>query len=47
MKKITLELVLKALKTGQPAVEVDPEIAKQALIPLERMLAIGAGIVIN
>ncbi|MCK5879904.1 MAG: quinolinate synthase NadA [Holophagae bacterium] len=47
MKKITLELVLEALKTGRPAVEVDPETAKQALIPLKRMLAIGAGIAIN
>ena len=47
MKKITLELVLEAIETGKHAVEVDPATAKQAIIPLKRMLAIGAGISVN
>ena len=40
MKMNTLEKVYKALKYGNPEVEVDPEIAKEAVKPIERMLAL-------
>jgi len=40
MKMNTLEKVYKALKYGKPEVEVDPEIAKEAVKPIERMLAL-------
>jgi len=40
MKMNTLEKVYKALKYGKPEVEVDPEIAKKAVKPIERMLAL-------
>ncbi len=42
MKKITLEKVLKSLETMQPVVEVDPVVSAKALVPIQRMLAIGA-----
>ncbi len=47
MKKITIDKVLKALETGEHVVKVDSVIAKRALIPLERMLEIGADIDVN
>ena len=40
MKMNTLEKVYKVLKYGKPEVEVDPEIAKEAVKPIERMLAL-------
>ncbi len=43
MKKITLENVLEVLETGENVVNVNPVTANRAMIPLERMLAIGAG----
>jgi len=39
--------VLEAIETGKHAVDVDPVTATKAIIPLERMLAIGAGISVN
>ncbi len=47
MKKITLNTVLDALKLEQNKIVVDPAIAEQALIPLERMLAIGTAATSN
>ena len=38
MKKNTLEKIYNALKYGWPSVEVDPQIAKEAVKPIERML---------
>lgn len=38
MKMNTLQKIYDALKNGQPAVEVDPEIAELAVKPIERML---------
>ena len=38
MKKKTLEKIEKILLEGGDELEVDDEIAKKALIPLERML---------
>lgn len=38
MKLNTLEKVYKALQDEQPLVSVDPEIAKKAIVPIERML---------
>lgn len=43
MKKITLKNLLKALETLSPVVEIDPEIAEKARIPIERMVNIGRG----
>lgn len=34
----TLEKVARALRTEQPEINVDPEIARRALRPIERML---------
>ncbi|NOZ13275.1 MAG: quinolinate synthase NadA [Acidobacteria bacterium] len=42
MKKITLNNVLEVLETGRNSIHVDPITAKQAMIPLSRMLSIGA-----
>jgi quinolinate synthase len=42
MKKITLEKVYRSLVTMEPVVTVDPDVASKALLPIERMLAIGA-----
>lgn len=39
MKMNTLEKVYKALRDGKPEIEVDPEVAAKALLPIERMLA--------
>ena len=38
MKLNTLEKVLKCLRTEQPAIEVDTEVARKAIRPIERML---------
>ncbi|MDE7096560.1 MAG: quinolinate synthase NadA [Muribaculaceae bacterium] len=38
MKMITLEKLRDALRDGKPEIHVDPEIAKKALKPIERML---------
>lgn len=38
MKRITLPKILEALKTEQPEVVIDPELAKRALIPVNKML---------
>ncbi len=40
MKKNSLEKVYNALKYGWPTVEVDPKIAREAVKPIERMLAL-------
>lgn len=38
MKRVTLDKVLKVLKEGSNQVEVDPELSKASMRPLERML---------
>ncbi|MDE5840732.1 MAG: quinolinate synthase NadA [Muribaculaceae bacterium] len=38
MKMITLEKLRDALRDGKPEIHVDPEVAKKALKPIERML---------
>lgn len=38
MKRITLPKILKALQTGGPTIEVDPEVSRQARIAVDRML---------
>ena len=43
MKKTTLDRLWTALDTEGPEIFVDPETAKQARIPLERMIAVGTG----
>ncbi|MGQ9583733.1 MAG: quinolinate synthase NadA [Thermoplasmatota archaeon] len=43
MKKITLEAVLRALRTLEPRVVLPPEIMERARGPIERMLAMGRG----
>lgn len=40
MKKITLDKIIQALETGSPAVSLKEEFMKQALLPMERMLAL-------
>ena len=40
MKMITLEKLRDCLRDGKPEIKVDPEIAKKALLPIERMLAL-------
>ncbi|MBI1363735.1 MAG: quinolinate synthase NadA [Proteobacteria bacterium] len=40
MKRITLPKILDALLTLSPAVEVDPELAARARLPIDRMLAV-------
>ena len=42
MKLITLEKIYKSLKFEEPEITVDPLIAKQALVPIRRMLEISA-----
>lgn len=41
MKKLTLEHVLSALKTGQEEIILPEDIMKKALLPIERMIAVG------
>jgi len=41
MKRNTLEKLRDCLRTLQPRVELDEELVRQALVPLERMLALG------
>jgi len=41
MKKLTLEHVLSALKTGREEIILPDEIMKKALLPIERMIAVG------
>jgi len=43
MKKITLDSVLESIKTKEPIVEVDEEMAVKAIKPLRRMVDIGRG----
>ena len=38
MKKITLQSVIKSLESLAPEVEIDLELGKKALKPLEKML---------
>jgi quinolinate synthase len=38
MKMNTLEKVYNCLKTESPQIEIDPQIAKEAVKPIERML---------
>ncbi len=40
MKMITLEKLRDCLRDGKPEIEVDPEVAKKAIRPIERMLAL-------
>jgi quinolinate synthase len=40
MKLNTLQNVYDCLKNESPAIEIDPEIAKEAVKPIERMLAL-------
>jgi quinolinate synthase len=40
MKMNTLQKVYDCLKNESPAIEIDPEIAKEAVKPIERMLAL-------
>ncbi len=40
MKMITLEKLRDCLRDGQPEIEVEPEVAKKAIRPIERMLAL-------
>jgi quinolinate synthase len=40
MKLNTLQKVYDCLKNESPAIEIDPEIAKEAVKPIERMLAL-------
>ena len=40
MKMITLEKLRDCLRDGKPEIQVDPEVAKKALRPIERMLAL-------
>ena len=42
MKKITLSNILESLRTLEPRVEVDPDVAARARLSVERMLAVGA-----
>ena len=42
MKKLTVDKVIRAIKNNENQVEVDKEISKRALIPLKRMLELGA-----
>ncbi|MDE5814581.1 MAG: quinolinate synthase NadA, partial [Muribaculaceae bacterium] len=40
MKMITLEKLRDCLRDGKPEIQVDPEVAKKAIRPIERMLAL-------
>ena len=40
MKKNTLQKIYNTLKYGWPSVEVDPEIAREAVKPIEKMLSL-------
>ena len=40
MKKNTLQKIYNTLKYGWPSVEVDPEIARDAGKPIEKMLSL-------
>lgn len=42
MKRITLPKILKALQTGGPTVEVDPEVARRAKVAVDRMLELSS-----
>jgi len=41
MKRITLPLILRALQTMSPAIEIPEDVSRRARISLERMLAVG------
>jgi quinolinate synthase len=41
MKMITLPKLRDALRDLKPVVKVDPELAKRARVPIDRMVAIG------
>jgi quinolinate synthase len=41
MKMITLPKLRDALRDLRPVVKVDPELAKRARVPIDRMVAIG------
>jgi quinolinate synthase len=41
MKKNTLEKAVAALETLSPEISLDDEVRKRALVPIERMLALG------
>jgi len=41
MKMITLPKLRDALRDMRPAVTVDPETARRARVPIERMVALG------
>jgi len=43
MKKITLKKLLESIRTKEPVVEVDEEVAEKAMVPLKRMVEIGRG----
>ncbi len=43
MKKITLKKLLESIRTKEPVVEVDEEVAEKAMVPLRRMVEIGRG----
>jgi quinolinate synthase len=40
MKKNSLEKIYNSLKYGWPTVEIDPDVAREAVKPIERMLSL-------